>query len=181
MMRGPGRWVRGAVIGSAASLLALGGHVLAGEPTPPAATVLALVAVTVLASVGLSGRRWTTGWLLGVLLGAQVAFHVALASGSGHSGHAALTPAGPSSLMAVAHLGAALLSAALLKHGEDACWHLAQRLSQPWRALTGLPATLLPFGSVRNVLGSSRPVALTPAYVIVDAPRRGPPGLPARW
>jgi hypothetical protein len=134
------RTVRAAVVGLTAISLALLGHVAAGGPAPAPGPLLLVVLVVLLVSSGLSGKRWTTGPLLAVLLGSQALFHVAfggagahahggqhLAAGSATSGHPAL-------LMLVGHTVAALLTALLLRRGEDWLCGVVALLARAWRA-----------------------------------------------
>src|SRR5690242_10038052 len=82
---GAARWVRGATVGSVASAVSLGGHVLGAGNAPGLLPMTGLTTVAVLVAVALSGVRWRLGPLLAVLLGAQVAFHVAFAAGHAHA------------------------------------------------------------------------------------------------
>jgi hypothetical protein len=178
------RWARASVVGGVATGLSLLGHVSAGGSAPPAGWLLVLALVTLLVSAGLSGRRWTLGPLLGLLLGAQVAFHVAFGSrstghvpGGQHLGHAAMVPGHSGVAMLAGHALAALLTALLLRRGEDCAWRAVDLLARVW---TVVRATAT--GSI--VVGR----ATTPATVRVPAglgllehvvARRGPPVLAA--
>ena len=133
------RSVRAAVVGLSASGLALLGHLAAGGTAPPPGQlVLAVVAVLVV-SLALSARRWTIGPLLAVLLGSQAVFHVAF-SGAGathvHGGqHEMSSPAMPGHpwlVMLVWHGVAALLTALLLRRGEDWLRGLVALLTRAW-------------------------------------------------
>ena len=178
------RWVRAAVVGLSASGLALLGHVAAGGAAPPAGQLgLAILSVLVV-SRALSVRRWTVGPLLAVLLGSQALFHVAfsgagaamhlhggphVAGGSPMPGHSGL-------LMLVGHSVAALLTALLLRRGEDWLWSLVALLARAWRV-------------VRAAAEEPLAAARTPAmFRLGDVPalldllehavaRRGPPEL----
>jgi hypothetical protein len=178
------RWVRASVVGGAATGLSLLGHVAAGGSAPPARWLLVLSLVTLLVSVGLSGRRWTLGPLTGLLLGAQVVFHVAFGSGAAghvhggqHLGHAAMMPGHSGVTMLAGHAVAALVTALLLRRGEDCAWRAVDLLARAWR--------------VARVTAAGRVVAgraMTPVTVRVPAglgllehvvARRGPPVLAA--
>ena len=112
-----------------------------GTAPPPGQLVLAVLAVLVV-SLALSARRWTVGPLLAVLLGSQALFHVAF-SGAGaahvHDGQhmmsATAMPGHPWLLMLVGHGVAALLTALLLRRGEDWLWDLVALLARAWRVV----------------------------------------------
>src|SRR4051812_44125045 len=83
-LAGAARWLRGATVGTVASAVALGGHVLGAGSAPGLLPLTGLTAAAVLVAVALSGVRWRLAPLLALLLGAQVAFHVAFAAGHAH-------------------------------------------------------------------------------------------------
>lgn len=125
---GAWRLLRGAVVGAAASMLAMGGHRLAGgEPSGWAISVAAAVVIGAV-SIALSGMRWTVPRLLTLLLASQAGLHVFFVAtepptGPGH-GHshvpeytATLLPTSPA--MLAAHLVAAVATAVLLRRGES--------------------------------------------------------------
>ncbi len=133
--------VRAATVGLSASGLALLGHVAAGGAAPPAGQLTLAVLAVLVVSRALSVRRWTVGPLLAVLLGSQALFHVAfsgagaavhvhggqhVASGSSMPGHSGLS-------MLVGHTVAALVTALLLRRGEDWLWSLVALLARAWR------------------------------------------------
>jgi hypothetical protein len=134
--------VRAAVVGLSASGLALLGHLAAGGTTPaPGQLVLVVLAVLVV-SLTLSARRWTVGPLLAVLLGSQALFHVAFSSagaahvhGGQHVAVASSMPGHPGLLMLVGHGVAALLTALLLRRGEDWLWGLVALLARACRVV----------------------------------------------
>jgi hypothetical protein len=178
---GAARWLRGATVGSVASVVSLGGHVLGAGSAPGLLPLTGLTSVAVLAAVALSGVRWRLTSLLAVLLGAQVGFHIAFAAAHSHaaagSGHAAHLPAagGPGVRMLALHLLAALVSAALLRRGEDVCWQLASAVARPARiARLRVPtavAELLP----RLGAGVHHARSVVSELLVDAAPRRGPP------
>jgi hypothetical protein len=154
--------------------LSVAGHLVAGGSLPASTTAATLLGLAVAGSVALSGRRWTVSSLVSVLLGVQVVCHVALAGGHNHQ-QAAHGVSGP---MVVAHVLAALVTAALLSRGESWCWRLVALLGRPVhiarvfaaRTPADLGARLLP-----PVAGS---LAALRSSLLVDAqPRRGPPAL----
>jgi hypothetical protein len=118
--------LRGVVVGSCATGIALGGHVV-GDGAPPPAAVLTATAVGVaLLSAGLSRWRWTFPRLLALLLVAQLPLHGAftraepmpMPAHAAHS-HAAMAPeTGLDWPMLLGHLLAAVATAALLQRGE---------------------------------------------------------------
>ena len=173
------RWARAAVVGLNATGLALLGHLAAGGTAPPAGQ-LALVLLAVLAvSLALSVRRWTVGPLLAVLLGSQALFHVAF-GGAGHV-HGGQHVAGGSTipghsgpLMLVAHGVAALLTALVLKRGEDWLWGLLALLARAWRA--GRVAADPPVAAARSrVISRSGDVPAVLDLLEHAVARRGPP------
>lgn len=193
--RGTARWARGATVGLTATVLALAGHASGGGGVPPVLPVLLLTGLAVLGSVGLSGRRWSAGPLIGVLLTVQVAFHVAF----GDHVHAAFgEPTGsPSTLsphlrhgvmhaglaahslgwrMVSAHILAALVTALLLRRGEAWCWRLAAlAVAAPLRALQLSHGPLAaPSTPPTSRVGRAAPF-LRSQLLVLAAPRRGPP------
>jgi hypothetical protein len=177
---GLARWVRGAVVGTVASAVALGGHVLGAGHAPGLLPLTGLTGTAVLVGVALSGVRWRVAPLLAVLVGAQVAFHVAFAAGhthgvpAGHAAHLAAAPAGVSGRMLALHLVAAVATAVLLRHGEDACWQLASAVTRPVRACRRLVAR--PVVELHRLgAGLCEAPAMVSELLAGTAPRRGPP------
>lgn len=176
------RWVRAAVVGLSASGLALLGHVAAGGAAPPAGQLTLAVLAVVVVSRALSVRRWTVGPLLAVLLGSQALFHVAFsgaavhvhggqhaASGSSMPGHSGL-------LMLLGHSVAALLTALLLRRGEDWLWSLVALLSRAWRVVCAAAEEPVAAARARAMSRSGDVLALL--HLLEDAvARRGPPAL----
>jgi heme/copper-type cytochrome/quinol oxidase subunit 4 len=166
LIGGVGRWLRGGMVGLSATALATSGHALEGGPAPAVAVIATLAVLAVLVSVGLSRARWKLPSLLVMLTAAQVIFHVALA------GHVTAAE-GVSWSMLAAHSTAAVLTACLLRRGEDACWWLADCLARPVRAVRA--------ASVVAPVALSAPWALHSSnrrsgrYLVHVAPRRGPP------
>lgn len=175
------RWVRAVAVAFTSSGLALLGHLTAGGPAAGPGTLIALVLVVLLVSLGLSGRRWTLGPLLAMLLGAQALFHVAAGAGSAahlHDGHHAggVAVAGqPGLAMLAAHAGAALLTALLLRRGDDYVWRLAEPLARAWRVarITVERPAFGPAHSIGLLTTVTLPTALDRLEYAVD--RRGPP------
>ena len=175
------RSVRAAVVALSASGLALLGHVAAGGTTPPSGQLALAILAVLVVSLALSARRWTIGPLLAVLLGSQALFHVAF-SGAGaahvhggqHVGGASSMPGHPWLLMLVGHGVAALMTALLLRRGEDWLWGLVALLARAWRV-----ARVAPEGPV----GASRTLAMSRSgdvQTVLDllehaVARRGPP------
>jgi hypothetical protein len=124
--------------------------------------------LAVLVSVGLSRVRWGSGSLLVVLTAAQLVFHVALAGG--------VAEAGASWSMVVGHSAAALITAIVLRRGEDACWQVTYLLARPARALRAVVVVPPGFAPVQRwfVYVGDRRSRLSLVYA---APRRGPPSL----
>jgi hypothetical protein len=175
------RWVRAVVVAATATGLALLGHVTGGGATPPPVTLLVLVGLVLLASLGLSGRRWTVGPLLGLLCGSQVVFHVAFGGpttvthvhhGPALTGTSAMT--GHQGLaMLAAHAAAALLTAVLLRRGEDCLWRVVELLATAWRVTeVAARGAAVPrrCAEPASVLGSATVQLLEHAVA-----RRGPP------
>ena len=136
------RSVRAAVVGLSASGLALLGHLAAGGTAPPPEQLVLAVLAVLVVSLALSARRWTIGPLLAVLLGSQALFHVAF-SGAGaahvHGGQHEMSASGMPAhswlLMLLGHGVAALLTALLLRRGEDWLWGLVALLARAWRVV----------------------------------------------
>lgn len=177
---GAARWLRGATVGSVASLVAFGGHVLGAGSAPGPLPLTGLISVAVLVAVALSGVRWRLTSLLAVLLGAQVVFHIAFAAAHGHpaaSGHAAHLSAagGPGGRMLAVHALAAVVTAALLRRGEDVCWQLAAAVIRPARIARLLVTTAVAEQLPRFGAGIHHARSMVSELLVDAAPRRGPP------
>jgi hypothetical protein len=179
---GAARWLRGAVVGFAASVVALTGHVLGAGSTPSLLPLAGLTSVAVLLAVALSGVRWRLTSLLAMLLGAQAVFHLTFAS----AGHApATTLAHPAHLgsasgdgdgrMLALHVAAALVTAWLLRRGEDVCWELASAVVRPVRAARALAVGTVARRVPRVAAARRRARPLLSRLLVDAAPRRGPP------
>jgi hypothetical protein len=173
------RWIRAAVVGLSATGLALLGHLAAGGTAPPAGQLALVTCGVLVASLALSVRRWTLGPLLAVLLGSQALFHVAF-GGAGHA-HGGQHMAGDSAmpghsglLMLIGHGVAALLTALLLRRGEDWLWGLLGLLARAWRA--GRVAAEEPVAAAPS-MALSRSDAVPGLLDLLEhaVARRGPP------
>jgi hypothetical protein len=179
------RWVRAAVVGLSASGLALLGHVAAGGAAPPAGQLTLAVLALLVVSRALSVRRWTIGPLLAVLLGSQALFHVAFSGLSGAAVHAhggqhvtggTPMPGHSGPLMLLGHSAAALLTALLLRRGEDWLWSLVALVTRAWRvgrAMAEEPVAAVPAPAMSR--SGDVPALLHRLEHAVG--RRGPPGL----
>jgi hypothetical protein len=139
---GTWRVFRGLVVGTGATLLAVGGHRVAGDEPPAWTTVVCLALLVGTVSVWLSRVRWTFPRLLLLLVAAQTAMHTAFVTTSpvtadgALQGHHAGHPAGhdiavqtqvtshaenllPGGAMLAGHLLAAVVTALLLWRGEQ--------------------------------------------------------------
>lgn len=178
------RSVRAAVVGLSASGLALLGHVAAGGAAPPAGQLTLAVLAVLVVSRALSVRRWTVGPLLAVLVGSQALFHVAfsgagaamhvhggqhVASGSPMPGHSGLP-------MLVGHTVAALVTALLLRRGEDWLWSLVALLARGWRVVRVAAEGPVAAAGARAMSRSGDVPALLHLLEHAVA-RRGPPEL----
>lgn len=150
---GAWRLLRGAVVGAAATTLAMGGHCLASGEPPRWASSVAAAAVIGAVSIALSGMRWTLPRLLALLLASQVGLHAFFVgtrppSGLGHGhGHvpeytATLLPTSPA--MLAGHLVAAVATAVLLRRGES--WLLGVLDALALRAFRLLDAVVTVYG-----------------------------------
>jgi hypothetical protein len=157
------------------------------DPADAAVGVLRSVRAAVVglsaSGLALSARRWTVGPLLAVLLGSQVLFHVAF-SGAGtahvhvgqHVTSESAMPGHPWLLMLVGHGVAALLTALLLRRGEDWLWGLMALLARAWRVVHA--AAEEPGTAVRpQAMSRSGDVRAVLDLLEHAVARRGPPGL----
>lgn len=185
------RVVRGGVVGVTTSSLAWLSHSLAAGMSLQLSHLLWVLAFAVPVSIALSGRRWTLPSLLTVLLGGQVAFHLTFAGMYHASGGSALptgmhvhVPVGAIAAMGdgsigvrmlLAHSVAALVTALVLRRGEDWCWALTALMTRPWASG---PVRGLPLASMRLRLGVPM-VAHAQHELLLSGsqPRRGPPVL----
>jgi len=141
---GAARASRGAVVGLVVIALAATAHLLGGGRTAPPSLGFVITSVLwIVACAALSRREWTFGRLLGCLGASQLAFHAVLGAehdaaalhwvgphaaitGTMHAGAALGAPADPATIMpssspsmVMAHVAAVILSALLLRHGEQ--------------------------------------------------------------
>lgn len=191
------RAVRGAVLASASTSLALGGHLVAGGERPAVQPVLA-AALTLAAVFVVRADRQRGRLALSVgTTAAQLVLHVTFAlstrpdpwARSGvapggaqvhAAGHVDALPAagglvGATPRMVVAHLLAGLLVAAVLARGERAAWAAARLLRRAVRLpVLRAPRLALPPRPAPPTSGAVRvPVGLLLARACA---RRGPPG-----
>lgn len=194
------RLIRGWTGALAATSVAAASHVVAGGSSPEPLLLLLALALSGLACTALTGRglslwRLSAGVALSqglfhMLFSGSAGPHRAGAPAGGHSGHSsALDLAGgtmlpsaadhSSPLMWVWHSVAALLTVAVLRHGEAAVVQLVQ--AARLRVKTYLPLFLpLPVPPARAALPANRPVRPLPnlgARLLVMR-HRGPSPLP---
>jgi hypothetical protein len=95
-----------------------------------------------------------------------VVFHVALAGG--------VMDTGARWSMLAGHSAAALITAVVLRRGEDACWQVAYIVARPARALRAVVVVRPAFASLLRwfVAGGDGRSRL---FLVDVAPRRGPP------
>lgn len=167
----------------------------------PSPSILALAtAFATVVCVMLAGRRLSGSRLAASVLLSQVAYHALflvgggggdvsvvgdphahlhggetmqlVAGGMGAAGHAAHSPA-----MYVAHLLAAVLTIAALRHGERILWTLGAQWSRVvLRIVARASALLAPTSPCIAVLGATEPCAPHPLDAALTARRhRGPP------
>jgi hypothetical protein len=138
--------------------------------------------------VALSGRRWRFASLLGVLLGAQLVYHLSFWGMSG-DGARAPTDQMPSmggtgamgstgvGWMIVMHVCAAVLTAMVLLRAESWCWSVVAVLTWPSRSRGTL--TLLPPTEVALLPSAVALTAVSSPLLEFAQPRRGPPAATA--
>jgi hypothetical protein len=143
------------------TLLAAGAHAFGGGRAS-AATVLVFVGTWAVAA-GLAARRLTTSQLVGLLLIGQVVTHLASESAGAGGTHAS---------MLAAHVGGTVLSAWLLRHGEDALWTLAERIGLRVGVVTALEP-IAPSRPPAVLVGSGRSHRRTVLSHVIEG--RGPP------
>ncbi len=180
MVTGAARWLRGTTVGVAASAVSVGGHVLGAGSAPRLLPLTGLTAGAVLVAVALSGVRWRLAPLMAVLLGAQVVFHVVLAATHVHPAAAGrvadLSAAGGvSARMPVLHLVAAVVTALLLRRGEDVCWQLTSAVARPARVARLLVANPVARQLPPLVVALHHAPSVLAHRLVDVAPRRGPP------
>lgn len=174
------RALRLAVFSIAATVLALGAHVLGGGEPPALLTTGAAVLLPAAAAVALSRRRRRLVEIVVVLGAVQLLLHEIFAAGPsagpGHSGHVGHVGHSPHPWMPVTHVLAVLLTGLLLAHGE----RVLGLLLTWWRSVpTVWRAHVVPVVVARRpVLPVAVRVRPAPPSLRACAPvvRRGPPG-----
>ena len=196
--RAPFHALRSVLVSLTILTLAAGAHTLGGGQLPAGGILLALLALTGLASTTATRLKLGLPALAGLLGAGQLVLHEAFSVFSapalagavtGPAGDAALHHAGPaplpagaasvlaasgsdSLLMMAGHALATLLCAALLARGEDALWSLAAWL----RPLLRLPAAAAPDAvAVSAATGRPAESAPLPRRNLRRDCRRGPP------
>ncbi|MGW0226919.1 hypothetical protein ACWDWO_01260 [Actinopolymorpha singaporensis] len=132
---GPPRIIRGALLAGCCTALAVLGHAGASGDPPPVAALVAGTVVVGAAFAVLADRRRAFGRILAAALVAQAVFHVLFSLACSHgyelttgttltsgSVAGALAEVSPGPVMALAHLGAAVVLAALATAGETLVW-----------------------------------------------------------
>ncbi|WOH19410.1 hypothetical protein IRJ34_03540 [Paenarthrobacter sp. GOM3] len=196
--RAPFHALRSASVSLVIVLLAAGAHVAGGGELPTAPVLIALMALTALASTLATRFKLNVVTLVTLLGAGQIALHeaftalgpiVAAAPGTSHhlgaetpppaldiaSAHVHELSGTYGALMPMAHAIAVVGSAVLLAKGEDALWQLASWL----RPLLALPTLVF-----RPDAGAS-PIAVGALNVFIPRPwrnlrqdsRRGPPAV----
>lgn len=134
--RGWSRGVRASIAAVVTVTLATLGHTFGhGEGLPISVLIVVAVAAAVVAYL-LTARRVRSKQLIGLLGAAQLAVHYLseyVSAGVHHSGE--FDPL----LMVAGHVGATLITALLLAHGERAWWWWLQWLHRPRILLKHLP------------------------------------------
>lgn len=129
---GAGRAGRAVAVALVATSLAVGGHVAAGGSAPPAAIVVAVLALAGPLCFWLSDRAWSARQLAAVFLLAQGALHfTCVFTTPGESVLATATVA-----MVAWHAGATAVTVAVVRYGERCLWATLDAL--------GLRALFLP-------------------------------------
>ena len=197
--RTPFHLVRASALATGILTLAAGAHVAGGGQLPAPGILLAILALTGLASTAATRLKLSFPAMAGLMGGGQLALHQlfatfsvpsqpsgTLAAYAGHqhgvpplppellalAGHVGPTDPSSGPLMLAAHALATLGCALLLSKGEAALWALAGWL----RPLAGLPAPLA-FNDAGPVPAALPPAAapLRPWRNLRQDSRRGPP------
>ncbi len=183
------RLLRAAAASTVATVLAAASHTIAGGAAPHPLLVLAVTALLIPAAAALIGARASRSRVALTVAVSQTAFHVVfqllgaptgIRAVAGHQHHLdaasfgpVLETASPDALMIAGHVAAAVLTTALLWHGESmvlaiAGWMRARLLVATPRVLPEHPRPAA-FAS-----SSPRPVVVALAS---SKSRRGPPSL----
>ena len=162
------RVARGAVVGAACLLSTVALHSAAGGSVGGLGLVLSLV-VSLSLGIAMADRRRSLLTLAALLLGGQMLLHLLISIGTGHG---AMLHGSPSpTAMALAHLIACLVTAAILTRADDIahCWlAFIRSMRRGVPALADPPSWWAP-----GVLSDAARASL-PALVETAAPR-GPP------
>lgn len=190
---------RGSVAALAATATAAASHTLAGADAPAPAILALAAAFAVIVCVFLSGHRLTLPRLTASVLLSQLAYHalflvagggegvnvVGTSGGGAHAhdgstvslvalggGHAAHGPA-----MLVAHFAAAVLTIAMLRHGEQIFWTLGAELERVVVHIVGwVSALITPRSPSVAVVGAPTPRTPRRLNTVLSVLRhRGPP------
>jgi hypothetical protein len=155
----PLRLCRAAFAALVCTVLAASAHAFAGGQASVA--IVLVFAGTWVVAAGLSARRLTTSQLVGLLLIGQVVVHlVSEPTGGNHAS------------MLIAHVVGTVLSAWLLRHGEDALWTLAERIGLRVGIVTTLEA-IAPSRPAAVLIRSGRSHRRTLLIHVIEG--RGPP------
>lgn len=170
--RGFVRMLRGALIGSVASLLGVGLHAAAHGATGALGSFFAAMPVALGVGVALANRQYTfwRAWL--VLLALQPVIHL-VANSTAHASHdTATVGATVDGRMLGAHVLAAALAAAWVTIGDRVLW---QWIGSMCRRLTvGVWSPVFP--ELNELIHwASRELVVATERILQSASRRGPP------
>lgn len=161
--------VRATIFAVLAGQLALVGHLIGGGHVPNPAALITITGLIGGIAGGLAGRQRTFTFLLTAMTICQVTFHLAFMV-SAHAEHEMMWM---TTGMVVFHGFAAVITAALLAHGEQALFRLAAAARRIVTRLTQTPPVRLPPGWVAflRAQGSHQ----TASAATSQSSRRGPP------
>jgi len=162
------------VLAAVAISLSLAGHASGRGALPGFVGLLLVGAVAGALTVVATARTRSFTWLLMYLLGSQLLIHMILVLEVPHAHGMAPMPLIPTGSMAVSHLLASFLAAAVLARGERilVAWTRLTMSSLGWR----LPVVTAPAG-IRLVPISDFWWAPTAQIRVTDRSRRGPPAM----
>ncbi len=162
------RWLRSAVLAVLAAQIAVVGHLLGGGMMPDPGVVLTVAAIQCAALTGLAGKPHGFLRILGVMVGAQLVFHLMFMLSAHHDMPLNLRS------MVLFHLLAALISAWLLADGDRLLFELfaglCRILPRRWPPRPAVDSPLCWTASI-----GAGDLGRRVAELSTPRPRRGPP------
>jgi hypothetical protein len=190
--------IRGSLAAAVATFTAAFSHVAAGGATPAPGAVVLSFALSALVSIALAGRALSFGRTALAVGASQALFHglfstigssatMTMSTHAGHDGSSLVATVDPGQLTAghsgwmwAGHAVAAVITVALIRHGERALALLRECASLIFARLVASPPAPAPISVPTPRVGGSRTIrAIERTFLVSGLRHRGPPAIAA--